>query len=290
MTIKTIKTRVVDIVVHYWAPMLSCIISFGLSLMKDVQLLWRIFWVMIPWIVFCLIVSPFLNKYRKREMQRMVESKSKDMPQNMVEVQKIVDDFIAHEEKWTNTNYSSILNKVCDKIRDFYILKGNATVGYDGYSVSIKEIQGEDNNRLIREVCRDNSTISVNRKITALDIPYPLNENTPFQWIVDKYEKESIPLPYIESDVHEKIKKGEYKCTRCKLVGEANVPYQSICVSPILPLSNPQSQNKIRGFLCVDSEATNCFSNDKTTNTIYHEFVSGVLFKMMEIQGKCVNN
>lgn len=223
-------------------------------------------------------------------MQKMVESKSKDMPQNMIEVQKIVDDFIAHKEKWTSTNYSSVLNKVCDKIRDFYILKGSVTVGYDGYSVSIKEIQGEDNNRLIREVCRDNSAISVNRKITALDTPYPLNENTPFQWIVDKYEKELQPLPYIESDIHEKIKKGEYKCTRCKLVGEANIPYQSVCVSPILPLANPQSQNKIRGFLCVDSKATNCFSDDKTTNTIYHEFVSGVLFKMMEIQSKCINN
>lgn len=287
---KNIKDFLIEALIKYWPPILSVLISLGLSLINN-ELLWlKILIVTLPWFLFCLILYPFLMKNRQSEITKLAESKNKEMPENMVNLQKLTEDFLSNEEKWNNMEYSTVLKSICDTIRSFYVAKGGYTVGYDKFSVSIKEIQGKDNDRQIREICRDSSSTSVNRRIESLLAPYPLNENTPYQYIVDQYEKQAKADIFIETDVHEKIRKGDYKCTRSKKVGEENVPYKSVCVSPILPLVNPKSQNQIRGFICVDSEATGCFKKNDAANRIYHELASGILYKLLEVQDKCVNN
>ena len=63
------------------------------------------------------------------------------------------------------------------------------------------------------------------------------------------------------------------------------VPYKSIFVSPILPLVNP-SNEKIRGFICVDAEDPDMFraEDDDSLDIVFHEYISGVIYKMIEIQ------
>lgn len=288
--LKNIKAFLIEVLIRYWPPFMSCLISFGLSFVNNKCIWLKVLIVAIPWIVFCLILYPFLMKYRQSEISKLAESKNKEMPENMIRLQKIIEDFLSDETKWNNKEYSKVLSRICDTIRSLYIAKGDYTVGYDKFSVSIKEIQGNVNDRQIREICRDSSPISANRRITQLLDPYPLKDNTPYDYIVEQYEEQSKTEIFIEADVHEKIKKGEYKCTRSQIVGEINVPYKSVCVSPILPLVNPKSQNQIRGFICVDSEATGCFRKNDAANRVYHELASGILYKLLEVQDKCVNN
>lgn len=284
------KAVILDFLFKYWPPMLGGLISFGLSFIEEEDWVLKLLIVLIPWIITCLALYPLLHKQREKEIKEMADRKNKEMPDNMICIQKIVEDFLNNKAKWNSKNYSETLNSVCDIIRSLYVVNGTHTVGYEKFSVSIKEIQSDNGQNMIREVCRDSSTTSITRKLTALQNAYPLENNTPYKTIVDQYEKNNKPIVFIETDVHEKIKNGEYKCTRSDMVGENNVPYKSVCVSPILPLINPQASNKIRGFVCIDAEATNCFNKDDAAHIIYHEFVSGVLFKIMEIQSECVNN
>lgn len=288
--LKKFKVFFVDMISKYWPPLLSCLISLGLSFFSNIYWYWKIVIVLIPWVFFCLFLYPILAKHRETEISKLAESKRKEMPENMIRLQKIIEDFLSDEKKWNYKEYSKVLKKICDTIRSLYIAKGDHTVGYDKFSVSIKEIQGQDNDRKIREICRDSSPISANRRIAELLEPYPLNDNTPYKFIVEQYEEHSKAGMFVETDVHEKIKNGEYKCTRCQIVGENNVPYKSVCVSPILPLVNPRSQSQIRGFICVDSEATGCFNKNDAANIIYHELASGILYKLLKVQSKCVNN
>ena len=219
------------------------------------------------------------------ELRKIADARNKIMPEQLLKIQKLVESFLADNSQWTRSSYMTVMHEICDGIRSFYIGLGDDTVGYEDFSISIKEIKGDNENLQIREVCRDTSPLSNKRVIEFVHNPYSLERNTPFSEIIQKYKLERKAHIFIETDVRRGLDSGTYHCTRDDVLGPQGVPYRSVCVSPVLPLHNPNSA-KILGFICADAEEPNCFRTNDPTNTIFHECVSGIVYKMMEIQSQ----
>lgn len=279
------KKRKIDFpefVVVYLPHILTCIISFLLSLIQ-ILWYWKIILCIVPWILLFYPVSPYLKKRKLLQLKSIADSRNRIMPERLLTIQKTVESFLSDKERWTRSSYMDVMHGICDLIREYYIGLGEDTIGYEVFSISIKEVQGDDDDLQIREVCRDTSPLSRERVIDFVHKPYPLKRNTPFLYIAQNYKLNQKARIFIEPDVHGKLFSGEYQCTRSDILGPQRVPYRSVCVSPVLPLYNPDGA-KILGFICADAAEPNCFRNNDSTNIIFHECVSGIVYKMMEIQ------
>lgn len=279
---KKIKFDISDFMVKYLPQIITCVISLLMSLLK-VDIWWKVVICILPWILLCFLIDPFISKHRNVMIRKIADARNINMPKHLLAIQRAVESFITDKNRWNKSSYMEVMQEVCDRIRDFYIGLGDETIGYENFSISIKEVQGEDDDLQIREICRDTSAFSQNRIIDFVRKPYPLRKNTPFNEIVKKYMLDKKADIFVESDVHYRLELGDYRCTRAEEIGYTRVPYKSVCVSPILPLYNPAG-TKIRGFICADADKINCFPKDNPTNTIFHECVSGIIYKMMEIQ------
>ncbi len=279
------KFDISEFMVTFLPQILTCVISFLLSLIQ-ISLGWKLAICIAPWILLCYPITPYLRKHKLMELRKIADSRNKVMPEQLLKIQRQVESFLSNRDKWTKANYMRIMQDICDNVRKYYIGLGDETIGYEGFSVSIKEVQGEDNNLLIREICRDSSSLSKQRVISFVNNPYPLENNTPYKEIVNTYRLTGQATIFIESDVHTKLSKGEYRCSRFDEVGLKGVPYRSVCVSPVLPLYNPNGGNKIHGFICADADVESCFRPNDPINAIFHECVSGIVFKMMGIQNQ----
>jgi hypothetical protein len=275
-----VSTVAKDFLAMCLKPIIASSISFGVAF-TPIPILWRVLMCFVPWILLFVLERTVFEPERKKEIKKLAEHKRKVTPLLFMRVRKLVDGYLSkEEEKRKKKDYFSNLESICNIVRDYYVQKGGDS--YDKYSISLKEIDSMEN---IREVCRDTSPLSQGRKHEFIKSPYPLEENTPYKEIIDAYKKGDVK-PYIENDVHKKIIEGKYDCTRLhKAGGIKGVPYKSIFVSPILPLVNP-SKEKIRGFICVDAEDPDMFrtEDDESLDIVFHEYVSGVIYKMIEIQ------
>lgn len=278
------KFDISEFMVTFLPQILTCVISFLLSLIQ-IPLGWKIAICIAPWILLCYPITPYLKKRRLMELREIADSREQIMPKQLLVIQKIVESFLSEENRWTRSSYMDVMHEICDKIREFYVGLGKGTIGYEDFSISIKEIQGNGDDLQIREVCRDTSPLSNERVIEFVRNPYPLNRNTPFSKIIQTYKLNKKAHIFIEPNVHDKLDSGDYHCTRSDILGPKRVPYRSVCVSPVLPLYNP-NKAKILGFICADAEEPNCFKDNDPTNTIFHECVSGIVYKMMEIQNR----
>lgn len=271
-----------DFLAMYLKPIIASSISLGVAF-THIPILWRIMMCFVPWLFLFVLERYVFEPAREKRIRKWAEHKKRVTPLLFMKVRKLVDGYLSKEEgKRKLKDYYTNLESICNLVRDYYVPDGGDS--YDKYSISLKEIDSKED---IREVCRDTSALSQRRKHEFVKTPYPLEENTPYKEIIDAYKKGEVK-PYIENDVHKKILEGEYDCTRLhKAGGIKGVPYKSIFVSPILPLVNP-SKEKIRGFICVDAEDPDMFraEDDDSLDIVFHEYVSGVIYKMIEIQGQ----
>lgn len=275
-----ISTVAKDFLALYLKPIIASSISFGVAF-TPIPVLWRVLMCFIPWILLFVLERTVFEPERKKRIKKWAEHKRRVTPLLFMKVRKLVESYLSKtEEKRKKKDYISNLESICNIVRDYYVQNGGDS--YDKYSISLKEIDSMEN---IREVCRDTSALSQGRKHEFIKSSYPLEENTPYKEIIDAYKKGEVK-PFIENDVHKKILEGKYDCTRLhKAGGIKGVPYKSIFVSPILPLVNP-SNEKIRGFICVDAEDPDMFraEDDESLDIVFHEYISGVIYNMIEIQ------
>ena len=275
-----ISTVAKDFLAMCLKPIIASIISFGVAF-TPIPVLWRVLMCFIPWVLLFVLERTVFEPERKKRIKKWAEHKRRVTPLLFMKVRKLVESYLSKtEEKRKKKDYISNLESICNIVRDYYVQNGGDS--YDKYSISLKEIDSMEN---IREVCRDTSALSQGRKHEFIKSSYPLEENTPYKEIIDAYKKGEVN-PFIENDVHKKILEGKYDCTRLhKAGGIKGVPYKSIFVSPILPLVNP-SNEKIRGFICVDAEDPDMFraEDDESLDIVFHEYISGVIYKMIEIQ------
>lgn len=275
-----ISTLAKDFLALYLKPIIASSISFGVAF-TPIPILWRVLMCFIPWILLFVLERTVFEPERKKRIKMWAEHKKRVTPLLFMKVRKLVESYLSKtEEKRKKKDYISNLESICNIVRDYYVQNGGDS--YDKYSISLKEIDSMEN---IREVCRDTSALSQGRKHEFIKSSYPLEENTPYKEIIDAYKKGEVK-PFIENDVHKKILEGKYDCTRLhKAGGIKGVPYKSIFVSPILPLVNP-SNEKIRGFICVDAEDPDMFraEDDESLDIVFHEYISGVIYNMIEIQ------
>lgn len=279
------KLDVSTFLITFLPHIFTCLISLLMSFIQ-IPIVWKVVICIAPWILLCFLVAPCLKKYKLIELRKISDSRNKIMPEQLLKIQKQVESFMSTPNTWTKITYMEIMRDICNNIRNCYIGLGEGTIGYEHFSVSIKEVQGSDENLQIREICRDSSSLSEQRKIPFVHTPYPLERNTPYKSIIDTYMSTKQAKIFVEQDVHAKLRLGKYHCSRFDTVGLDGVPYRSVCVSPVLPLHNPNGSSKILGFICVDAEQTDCFRADDPVNTIFHECVSAIVFKMMAIQNK----
>lgn len=121
-----------------------------------------------------------------------------------------------------------------------------------------------------------------------------LEQNTSYKKVYEEYIKKHRVFIANVSNVRSKAKDGSYQTSikNFKGVGYKNIPYNSSCISPILPFHNKRNGDEMQGFISIMSTKANAFK-DKGIGNIeferYLEFVSGLVYKVC-VRNKSLNN
>lgn len=165
------------------------------------------------------------------------------------------------------------LTTLCNCVSNAFVRLYGSNIG-----VCIKFIVNDKGRPRCETLTRDELSQTISRKTGENDkIPHWIDGNSDFEFIYSNLEDDSVDTSfYLEKHLPNCM---DYKNTRLKqgwvpkthwfypqkLARKRNWPlrYKSTLVVPIVPLmANSQSQEAIRGFLCVDSSHEGIFNKD----------------------------
>ena len=162
------------------------------------------------------------------------------------------------------------LSNLCDSLAIAFTKIYDVRVG-----VCIKYLENKETRPLVQTLVRDSYSKTNQRKTGTSDkTQHWLDGNSDFEFIYSKFDDDSVDTSFYHEAKLPVCK--DYKNTRlssswlpkrkyfiwenCVRRRYWPLPYKSTLVVPIVPLlANEQSQDRIRGFLCIDSPTENCF-------------------------------
>lgn len=183
------------------------------------------------------------------------------------------------------------LSNLCDSLANAF-----KSVYGEHIGVCIKFLVNKETRPLVQTLVRDSYSKTIQRKTGTNDkIQHWLDGNSDFDFIYSNFNDDNIDTSFYYEPKLPICR--DYKNTRLKnsWLPKRNfyifenivrrkfwpLPYRSTLVVPIIPLqANEQTQDKIRGFLCIDSPKENCFLCETDINIL--KGVSDGLFNQID--------
>lgn len=184
------------------------------------------------------------------------------------------------------------LTYLCDSLANAFTNIYGKHIG-----VCIKFLVIDNKRPLVQTLVRDSYSKTIQRKTGSSDkTNHWLDGNSDFDFIYSNFNNDNVDTSYFHES-HLPICK-DYKNTRLNTswMPKRNFPffenivrrrlwplkYRSTLVVPIIPLqADDQTQDRIRGFLCIDSDKEGCFKGFTDINIL--KGVSDGLFNQIDL-------